>query len=103
MFFCKATLSIVKSAIKVPRIIIIIIIITLAMIPFQPVPTIVCTMLSGYSLFGRPTFIPVKAAQWRMKPKWLDFPGLKIPRSEDHWAHRASALETLSLLRLCVI
>ena len=41
-----------------------------------------------------------------MKPKWLDFTGLKILESEavlpHHWAHRASAGETF-LLRLCVI
>ena len=39
-----------------------------------------------------------------MKPKCLDFPGLKILGSEavllHHWAHGASALETLLLL-LC--
>ena len=42
----------------------------------------------------------------KMKPKWLDFPGLKIPASEavlPHlWVHRASALQTL-LLHLCVV
>ena len=63
-----------------------------------------CIMKSGYSEVGRPPFIPMTAAQWRMKSKWLDFPGLKIAGSEAvHWAHRASALETLLLLRLCVI
>ena len=36
---------------------------------------------TGYSIVGRPMFIPMKAAQWRMKPKMTDFPGLKIPRS----------------------
>ena len=48
----------------------------------------------------------MKAAQWRMKQKWLDFPGLKIPGSDaalpHHWAQGTCALETL-LLRLCVI
>ena len=52
-------------------------------------------------------FIPMKAAQWCMKQKWIDFPGLKIPRSDaallpNHWA-RGHALVTLRLLRLCVI
>ena len=65
-----------------------------------------CTVKSGYSLFGRPPFIPTKAAQWHIKQKCLDFPGLEIPGSDGafphHWAHRASALETL-LLRLRVI
>ena len=70
-----------------------------------------CTISSGYSLFGRPSFIPMRAALWRMKPKMTDFPGLKIPGSEaglgssslllHRVAHRASALETL-LLRWCV-
>ena len=59
-----------------------------------------CTMLSGYSLFGRPSFIPMKAAQWHMR-KMANFLGLKIPGSEadllHHWAHRASTLETLLL------
>ena len=63
-------------------------------------------MLSGYSLVGGPPFIPMKATQWRMKPKWLDFLGLKIPGLEavllHHFAHRTCALETL-LLRLRVI
>ena len=61
-----------------------------------------CAVLSGYSLFGRPPFNPMKAAQCHMKPKWLT---LKIPGSEavlPHlWAHRANTLETL-LLRLCI-
>ena len=40
-----------------------------------------CTILSGYSVFGGPLFIPIKAAEWHMKPKMTDFPGLKIPGS----------------------
>ena len=63
-----------------------------------------CIIKSGYSEIGRPPFIPMKAAQWCMKPKCLDFPGLKTPRSEDvfqhHWAPRVSTLETLLLRRL---
>ena len=34
-----------------------------------------CTILSGYSVVGRPPFVPRKAAQCRMKPK--------LPRSEN--------------------
>ena len=30
-----------------------------------------CTILSGYSLFGCPPFIPMKAVQWGMKPNGL--------------------------------
>ena len=41
-----------------------------------------CIMLSGYSVFGGPQFVLMKAAQWRMKPKISDFSGLKIPKSE---------------------
>ena len=37
---------------------------------------------SAYSVFGGPLFIPVKAAQWHVKQKWLNFPGLKIPGSD---------------------
>ena len=55
--------------------------------------------VSTASLAGPHSFL--KAAQWCMKPKWLDFPGLKIPGSEaalpHHWANRASALESLRL------
>ena len=40
------------------------------------------TMLSGYSVFGGPPFIPMKAGQWRMKPKMTDFLDLDIPGSE---------------------
>ena len=36
-----------------------------------------CIIKSGYSEIGRPPFIPMKAAQWHMKPKWLNFPGSK--------------------------
>ena len=39
------------------------------------------------------TFIPMKAAQWRVRPKWLDFPGLKMSGSEavlpHHWAPKS--------------
>ena len=59
---------------------------------------------TGYSVGSRTPFIHMKVAQWRMKPKWLNFTGLKIPRSEAalpyHWAHRTNALETLFLLLL---
>ena len=53
-----------------------------------------CLMLSGYSVDGRPPFIPMKTAQWCM-----NFPGLKIPGSDAVLppAHRASAVETLLL------
>ena len=59
-----------------------------------------CLILTGYSLVGRPPFIPMKAAQWHVKPKMSNFLGLKLPGSEavlPHWAHRANALETLLL------
>ena len=55
---------------------------------------------TGYSEVGGPLFILMKAAQWRLKPKMIHFPGLKIPGSEVVFphcaAHRASALEILS-------
>ena len=41
-----------------------------------------CLLRTGYSVVGGPAFIPVKAAQWCMKPKMTDFLGLKIPGSE---------------------
>ena len=37
---------------------------------------------TGYSLVGGPLFIPMKAVEWRMKAKMIDFLGLKIPGSE---------------------
>ena len=37
-----------------------------------------CLILSGYSVVGRPPFIPMKVACWYMKPKMIDFLGLKI-------------------------
>ena len=48
----------------------------------------------------------MKAAQWRMKQKWLDFTGLKILGSDaalpHHWAVGTRTLLTLPL-HLCVI
>ena len=46
-----------------------------------------CIIESGYSLFGGPLFIPMKAAQWHMKQERLDFLGLKIPRSDALLPH----------------
>ena len=65
-----------------------------------------CIIASGYSDFHRPPFIPMKAAQWCMKQKWLDFAGLKIRCSsallQHHGVQGTCALVTL-LLPLCVI
>lgn len=37
----------------------------------------------GYSFGGRALFIPMKASQWRTKPKKLVFPSIKLA-AEDH-------------------
>ena len=41
-----------------------------------------CIKRTGYSQVGGHPLISTKAAQWRMTPKKLDFPDLKILRSE---------------------
>lgn len=43
------------------------------------------TLKSGHSAVGGAPSIPVKAAQWRMKRKCLNFPAIKLPRSSALW------------------
>ena len=57
-----------------------------------------------WNQFGRPPFISMTAAQWRMKSKMTDFPGLKIPSALlSRCAARGTCSLVTLLLRLCEI
>ena len=60
-----------------------------------------CIIESGNSDFRGPPLIPMKAAQWHVEEKWLDFPGLKIPGSDASLGPRKTHTSDSSSSSVC--